>query len=79
MQGEIIEKRPDNDIESERSRDIMALEVTKKTERTGNVYENKGGLWKKLERTGNVIENKGSYAMNPGMLLITNGVTRRLE
>jgi hypothetical protein len=31
---------------------------SKLNERTGNVYENKGSLWKTLERTGNVYENK---------------------
>ena len=41
---------------------------TKKTERTGNVYENKGPLWKTWERPGNVYENKGSYPFDPGML-----------
>jgi hypothetical protein len=29
-------------------------------ERTGNVYENKGPLWKTRGRSGNVIENKGT-------------------
>jgi hypothetical protein len=28
--------------------------------RRGNVYENKGPLWKTLNEAGNVIENKGS-------------------
>jgi hypothetical protein len=28
-------------------------------ERTGNVYENKGSLWKTQERSANVYENKG--------------------
>ena len=28
-------------------------------ERTGNVVENKGGLWKTRERSGNVHENTG--------------------
>jgi len=49
--------------------DIEALEEIKKTERPGNVYENKEGLWKTQGRSGNVIENKYSYASNPGMLL----------
>ena len=30
----------------------------KLTERTGNVYENKGPVWKGLERSGNVVDNK---------------------
>jgi hypothetical protein len=29
-------------------------------ERTGNVHENKGPLWKTCERSGNVHENKGT-------------------
>jgi hypothetical protein len=29
-------------------------------ERTGNVIENKGPLWKTRERSGNVVENKGA-------------------
>ena len=29
------------------------------TERSGNVIENKGRLWKTLERSWNVYENKG--------------------
>ena len=28
-------------------------------ERSGNVYENKGPLWKTPDRSGNVFENKG--------------------
>jgi predicted chitinase len=30
----------------------------KLNERTGNVYENKGSVWKTRERSGNVIDNK---------------------
>jgi hypothetical protein len=33
---------------------------SKLNERTGNVYENKGALWRSLERSGNVYENKGT-------------------
>jgi hypothetical protein len=40
-------------------------------ELSGDVYENKGPLWKKQRRSGNVIENKGSYAPKPGILLKT--------
>jgi hypothetical protein len=32
---------------------------SKMNERTGNVYENKGSLWKTRERSANVYENKG--------------------
>jgi hypothetical protein len=38
-------------------------------ERTGNVFENKGALWKTWERSWNVHENTGTYPFNPGMLL----------
>jgi hypothetical protein len=31
------------------------------TERTGNVYENKGSAFHERERRGNVYENKGAY------------------
>ena len=37
--------------------------------RSGDVYENKGPLWKKWGLSGNLIENKGSYALKAGMLL----------
>jgi hypothetical protein len=33
---------------------------SKLNERRGNVYENKGLVWKTRERSGNVYENKGS-------------------
>jgi hypothetical protein len=38
-------------------------------ERTGNVVENKGPLWKTWGRSWNVYENTGAYLFNPGMLL----------
>ena len=41
---------------------------SKLTERPGNVYENKGPLWKTWEGSWNVTENKGAYWFNPGML-----------
>jgi hypothetical protein len=40
-------------------------------ERRGNVYENKGSLWKKWGRSGNVVENKGTYRLKAGMYLKT--------
>jgi len=40
-------------------------------EQRGNVYENKGLLWKKGRRGGNVYENKRSYALKAGMYLKT--------
>jgi hypothetical protein len=44
----------------------------KLNERTGNLYENKGPLWKTQERNGNLAENKGTYGPYPGILLKTN-------
>jgi len=41
------------------------------TERRGNVYENKGPLWKKLERSGNVVENKSTYRLKTAMYMKT--------
>jgi hypothetical protein len=38
-------------------------------ERRGNVYENKGSVFRGREEGGNVIENTGSYALKAGMLL----------
>jgi hypothetical protein len=35
----------------------------KLNERTGNVLENKGSLWKTYERSGNVVDNKGHSSM----------------
>jgi hypothetical protein len=45
-------------------------------ERRGNVYENKGPLWRKWKRSGNVIENKGTYRLGTGMLLKIQVVSR---
>jgi hypothetical protein len=41
-------------------------------ERRGNVYENKGPLWKTWGRSWNVLENKGAYGFNPAMSLKTH-------
>jgi hypothetical protein len=38
----------------------------------GNVYENKGPLWKAWRRSWNVIENKGTCGFKAGILLKTN-------
>ena len=38
----------------------MTEHASKLTERSGNVYENKGTVWKEPEQSGNVIENKGT-------------------
>ena len=67
--GREIGNASESDIEPETSQDMASPRSTKKTERPGNVYENKGSNFKNLERTWNVIENKRSYASNPGMLL----------
>jgi hypothetical protein len=40
-------------------------------EQSGNVYENKGPLWKKWRRSWNVYENKGSYGLKAGMYMKT--------
>jgi hypothetical protein len=44
-------------------------------ERSLNVYENKGALWKTPERSFNVIGNKGIYPTEAGMLLKSQGVS----
>ena len=44
-------------------------ENTKLQERSLNVTENKGSLWKTGERSGDVVENADSYPQNGGMLL----------
>ena len=43
-------------------------------ERSLNVYENKGPLWKKWERSLNVIENKGSCMLLDGISLKINNL-----
>ncbi len=35
----------------------LKVGATKLTERPGNVYENKGQLWKTYKQSGNVYEN----------------------
>jgi len=47
---------------------------SKLNERSGNVYESKGSLWKTYRRGGNVIENKGTYRFNAGMLFKAKGL-----
>jgi hypothetical protein len=49
---------------------------SKLNEQRGNVYENKGPLWKTGWQSGNVIENKGTYAFKAGMLLKIKVVSR---
>jgi hypothetical protein len=45
------------------------------TERSRNIYENKGLLLKKWERSWYVAENKGTYMLNVRMLLKTQIVS----
>ena len=47
---------------------------SKLIERTGNVYENKGSVWKTCPRILYVYEKTGSCPLNPGMLFKTNGL-----
>jgi hypothetical protein len=44
-------------------------------DRSGNVIENKGPAWKTPERCRNVHENTGGSLLNPGMLMIRQGLT----
>jgi hypothetical protein len=48
-------------------------------ERRGNVYENKGPLWKRWGKSGNVYENKGSYPLKAGMYLKTGKLIFSVE
>jgi hypothetical protein len=56
------------------SQGVEVVEELKLNEQSGNVYENKGPLWKTRKQSGNVIENKHSYAQDPGMLLKRKGL-----
>jgi hypothetical protein len=51
----------------------------KMKERSLNVAENKGSVWKTPERSWNVDENKGSYPTEGGMLLKRQVVTAQHE
>ena len=71
------DEKPVNWLAAERTvslslRGKQQRDSLKLTERSGNVYENKGSLCKTWKRGGNVIENKGSYEFNPVMLLKGN-------
>jgi hypothetical protein len=55
-----IEKVPDSDIVSDNSKGGETVENLKMNERYGNVYENKGPLWKTWGLSRNVYENKGT-------------------
>jgi hypothetical protein len=48
----------------------------KLTDRFGNVYENKGPLWKNRGRSRNLHENTGTYTPKAGMLLKRKIVSR---
>ncbi len=52
----------------------LKVGATRIDELTGNVYENKGLLWKVRSRSGNVVDNKSSYVRKAGMLLKTQVV-----
>jgi hypothetical protein len=54
-------------LEGETKKDFSKL-----NERTGNVSENKGPLWKTGGRSWYVYENTSTYPTDPGMLLKTN-------
>ena len=45
------------------------------TDRSGNVYENKGLVFHSPMESGNVIENKDSYQLRSGILLKTQHVS----
>jgi hypothetical protein len=45
----------------------------KLNEQRGNVYENKGPLWKTDWQSGNVTENKASYALKSGNVVEKKG------
>jgi len=45
------------------------------TDRSGNVYENKGLVFHSPMESGNVIENKDSYQLRAGILLKTQHVS----
>jgi hypothetical protein len=47
---------------------------SKLKERSLNVYENKGSLWKTWERSWNVVENKRTYGAMQGILLKTKAL-----
>jgi hypothetical protein len=49
--------------------DFRLLDFEKLNGLCGNVYENKGPLWKTQGLSWNVIENKGCYAQKAGILL----------
>jgi hypothetical protein len=69
--------RPRQDVAWDRQR--TSLVTLKLKERCGNVYENKGPLWKTRGRSGNVLENKGICGFNPRMSLKANELSNNPE
>jgi len=47
-------------LSTRKGRSTAILEIN---ERSGNVAENKGALWKKRRQSWNVYENKGTYTL----------------
>jgi len=59
--------RPRQDVALDRQRTrLVTLELKA---RCGNLYENKGSLFRRRMRSGNVIENTDSYSLKAGMSL----------
>jgi hypothetical protein len=65
------DKVPDTEVPAGSMQAGAAAENAKLKERSLNVAENKGPVWKTWERSWNVDENKGSYAFAQGMYLKT--------
>jgi len=70
------DSRSHTDSKSESGRETKK-EFLKMKEQSGNVYENKGPLWKTGWQSGNLIESKGTYGLKAGMLLKTKDVGGR--
>jgi hypothetical protein len=64
-----IDKTLETDIPSGSLQTVGTTKDTKLNERSGNVLENKGLLWKSPGGPGNVLEKTGIYALKAGMLL----------
>jgi hypothetical protein len=65
------EKNNESELRREREKEFLTM-----NDRRGNVYENKGPLWKTVWKSGNVVENKGIYESKAGMLLKRQVVSR---
>ena len=60
------DEKPPNWPAAQRTQSLQSDErqeriLQKMNEQRGNVYENKGPLWKTWRRSWNVVENKGTY------------------